>query len=191
MASFSRGARLLAVLAVAALVAAPASADPAMKELGTDPANDAPPALDLTYLQVGRNDVLLADGKTLKALEIRLGVFGMLPVVGGYDSLPGIQWAFDVKGRTFVAEAYVSAGQPQFVLFELTGDTFQDLGELAGTYDWNDGYISMFVPLKTIKAKRGTVISGHGEENDADAHVHGAGTYYADYLTTTEDYIVP
>ncbi len=191
MASFSRWARITAALAVAALLAAPATADPAMKELGTDPANDAPPALDLTYLQVGRNDVLLADGKTSKALEIRMGIFGMLPVVGGYESLPGIQWAFDVKKRTFVAEAYIQNAAPQFALFELTGDTFKDLGSLTGTYDWNDGYISIFVPLKTIKAKRGTLISGHGEENDADAHVHGVGTTYADYLTTTEDYIVP
>ncbi len=190
MTLFARVARLVTALAVVATMAAPSSADPAMKELGTDPANDAPPALDLTYLQVGKSEVLV-DGKARPALEIHIGVFGMLPVVGGYESLPGIQWSFDVKGRTFVAEAYISAAQPNFVLFELTGDTFRDLGELAGTYDWQDGYISMLVPLKTIKAKKGTLISGHGDDNDADAHVHGVGTYYADYLTTTEDFVVP
>lgn len=63
-----------------------------------------------------------------------------------------------------------------------------------GTYNWQDGFISIHVPLADIGAKRGTVISGAGKKGteDVDAHVHlGATDYYADRLATTKDYVVP
>jgi len=179
-----RVALALAVVA-AVLVPGPAGAEGKMKLLGVDPANDGPPALDLTALQVGRTG---AD------LEIRLGVNNMLPGIGGYPTLPGIQWAFDSGKRTFVAEAYVNNSRPAFLLFELKGDTYENLGDIEGTYDWSDGYIKMLVPLKMIQAKTGSVISGAGEQGspDADAHVHLlATTYVADTLSSTKDFVVP
>ena len=177
--------RLIALLlaaAVAALLALPASAAPALRTLGEDPANDAPPALDLTYLQAG------AIGKNL---EIRIGIANMLPGIGGYPQAPGIEWLFDAGSRRFLAEAYVDNTEGAFLLYEIEGDTFEEMGNIQGTYDAADGYISMLVPLKKIGAKKGTKIAGAGE-NDVDAHVHyGAGTHYADYLTTTKAIIVP
>ena len=154
-------------------------------ELGTDPAGDGIPALDVTYLQVG---------KTGTNLEVRIGIDTMLPVLAGYPELPGIEWVFDVKGRTFVAEAVASTDGPLFFLFEEKDGAFQQLPSPKGTYDPADGYASILVPLKTIGAKSGVVISGaDGLENgDVDAHVHLlATTVYPDGMQTTKDYVVP
>ena len=170
----------LAALAVAGVLGAPAGAAGGMKTLGTDPAGDGPPALDLTALHAGR----VGDD-----LQIHIGVANMLPVIGGYPQLPGIQWAFDVKGRTFVAEAYVDTRVPAFLLFEVKGDAFEQIADLEGTYA-ND-IIEMNVPLKLIGAKSGTKIVGAGE-NDVDAHVHaGPQTYIADVLTTSKALVLP
>jgi hypothetical protein len=52
----------------------------------------------------------------------------------------------------------------------------------------------MLVPLKTIGAKKGTVISGTGSPGteDVDAHIHYlAGTSYPDLMATTKDFVVP
>jgi hypothetical protein len=81
-------------------------------------------------------------------------------------------------------------------LFQKKGEVFTQLAILKGTYDWEDGFVSLRVPLKKIGAKRGTRISGAGKKgrggtNDADFHVHHADTYYADYLSTTKDFVVP
>lgn len=175
---------VLLALVASVFPAASAVAETKMTVLGEDPSGDGPPALDVTYLAVG---------KAGKNLEIHIGVDGMLPAIGGYPQLPGIQWAFDVKGRTFVAEAYVDDPDPRFLLFELVGDTFNQLGELEGTYDSADGYLSLLVPLKDIGAKKGTKISGMGDPGteDVDAHVHiGPQTYVADAFATTKDYVV-
>lgn len=175
---------VLLALVASVFPAATAGAETKMTILGEDPAGDGPPALDVTYLAVG---------KASKDLEVHIGVDGMLPAIGGYPQLPGIQWAFDVKKRTFVAEAYVDNQNPRFLLFELVGDTFNQLGELEGTYDSADGFISMLVPLKDIGAKKGTKISGMGPPGteDVDAHVHiGPQTYIADAFATTKDYVV-
>ena len=169
------------VAIVAAFFALPASAAPAVKTLGEDPANDAPPALDLTYLQAG------AIGKNL---EIRIGIANMLPGIGGYPQAPGIEWSFRSGSRTFLAEAYVDNTEGAFLLYEIKGDTFEEMGSISGTYDQADGFISMLVPLKKIGAKKGTKIAGAGE-NDVDAHVHHAGTTYTDYITTTKGITVP
>ena len=156
-----------------------------MQSLGTDPSGDAPPALDIQYLHVG---------KAGSNLEIRIGVANMIPPGGGYPALPGIQWAFEVKGRTFIAEGVANVGEPDFYLFEKDGNTYRQLDSPHGTYNWTDGYIAMHVPLKDIGAKSGTLISGVGKRgtNDVDAHVHlGPQTHYADTMATTKDYVVP
>jgi hypothetical protein len=175
---------LLAVALFVALAALPAGAA-SYKTLGTDPELDAAPSFDLTELSVR---------KAGKDLEIRIGISGMVPPWGiAVPYLPGVQWAFDVKGRTFVAEAYTDpTAEPGFILFEKKGDAFTQLAELKGTYSWEDGFASIRVPLKKIGAKSGTRISGAGKVNDVDFHIHaGPVTEYADYLTTKKDFIVP
>lgn len=180
--------RLGALVLLVALVAgaAPAGAKgPAFKTLGTDPAGDGHPALDVTFLQVA---------KVGKNLEIRIGLDKMLPVIGGYPDLPGVEWTFDVKDRTFLAEAVATATGPDFYLFELKGDSYAQLEKPTGTYDPADGYASVIVPLKTIDASKGVKISGTKglEHGDVDAHVHLLlTTYYPDGMQTEKSYVVP
>ena len=180
--------KLTLLVAALSLVAAltPASAAPKLTRLGTDPAGDGPPALDVTYLDVGGHS---------GTLEIRIGVEGMLPVLGGYPELPGIEWIFDVGGRTFLAEAAIVSGEGTYFLFELNKDgSFQQLDPPQGTYDSADGFISIHVPYKDIGARKGMKISGTGPKGteDVDAHVHaGVTTHYPDYLATTKDFILP
>lgn len=176
--------KLIALSAALALVVAlPAGAAGGMKKMGSDPAFDALPALDITYLEVGRAG---------SDLHIHIGINGMLPGIGGYPLLPGIQWAFETGGRTFIAEAYVNGRTPAFLLFEDEGDSFTQLGSIEGTYDFADGFIAMAVPLKMIEAKKGSKIKGITDAPDVDAHVHaGPQTYVADTLDTTKTYIVP
>ena len=176
----------LGLCAMLAASAVPAYAGKGgLKTLGTDPSGDGLPGLDVTYLQVGRNG---AD------LEVRIGL-AMLPQLAGFPDLPGIEWVFDVKGRTFVAEAVKTANGADFYLFELADDgSFQQLAQPEGTYEGSDGYTSILVPLKTIGARRGTLIKGtDGLENgDVDAHVHvGPQTYYPDGMETDKGYVVP
>lgn len=169
--------------AFALVVAVPAGAAGGMKRMGSDPAFDAPPALDITYLEVGRAG---------KDLHIHIGINGMLPGIGGYPLLPGIQWAFETGGRTFIAEAYVDGAEPAFLVFEDQGDSFTQLGTIEGTYDFADGFIAMAVPLKMIGAKKGSKIKGITDAPDVDAHVHfGVADYIADTLDTTKTYVVP
>lgn len=150
-----------------------------LKRLGEDPAGDGPVGLDLTYLDVGRHG---AD------MHIRIGV-EMVPGIAGYPELPGIEWTFKVGGRTFIAEG-VSGSTPTFYLFEQTADGFTQLDSPTGTYSADDGFIDIFVPLKTIGAKRGSVVTGVENPDaggDVDAHVHiGAATEYPDAFTTTK-----
>jgi len=179
--------RVLVAAITIALLAAPVGArGKKFVRLAEDPTLDAPPGLDLTYLDVGR---------TGKNLEIRIGIEGMFPPGGGYPELPGIEWIFETKGRTLVAEAVATASEPLFFLFELTeGGGFEQLATLEGTYDWTAGYTSILVPLKTIGARSGTRISGLGPKgtDDVDAHVHAiAADLYPDYMASTKDFIVP
>lgn len=177
-------AALVATLTLALLLA-PAGAGPRFKQLGTDPAGDGPPALDVTYLKVGRNG---------PNLEIRIGIDKMLPVIAGYPELPGIEWTFDVKKRRFIAEAVAGSRGPLFFLFEEKNGGYTQLESPEGTYDPADGYASIIVPLKTIGAKSGVKISGADglEHGDVDAHVHLlATTIYPDGMQTKKDYVVP
>lgn len=160
----------------------------AAKTLGTDPAGDGLPALDVTYLKVGR---LQAD------LFIKIGVDKMLPPDGGFHQIAGIDWAFGVKGRTFIVEAFVNNGAPDFFLFEILHDgTHMQLASPTGEYTWSNGYIQMLVPLKLIGAKSGTTIThaDHSESGtDVSAYLHPAGvtTEYIDTMKTTKDFVVP
>ncbi|HEV2754297.1 MAG TPA: hypothetical protein VG318_00780 [Actinomycetota bacterium] len=176
----------LALCGLLAASAAPATAAKSgLKTLGTDPSGDGIPGLDVTYLKVGRN----AD-----ALEIRIGL-EMLPQLGGYPDLPGIEWIFDVNGKTFLAEAVKTADGSDYYLFELSDDgSFRQLTSPTGTYEAADGYASILVPLKDIGAKKGTVVKGaDGQEHgDVDAHVHvGTVTHYPDGMETDKTFVVP
>lgn len=166
-------------------IALPSGAATKMTRLGEDPAGDGSPTLDVTYLDVGRN------GDTL---EIRIGMANILPVLRAVPpELPGVEWIFDVKGRTFVAEG-VPGTTPTFYLFELADDgSFSQLEAPEGTYNFEDGYIMMLVPLETLGAKKGTVISGTGPKGteDVDAHIHfGVADEYPDRMATTKDFVV-
>lgn len=158
------------------------------RTLGTDPAGDGLPALDVTYLKVGR----LGAG-----LYIEIGVDKMLPPDGGIHQIAGIDWAFGVRGRTFIAEAFVDAGAPDFFLFEILHDgSHRQLASPTGEYAWSNGYINMRVPLKSIGAKSGTVIThaDHSESgSDVSAYLHPVGvtTRYIDTMKTTKDFVVP
>jgi hypothetical protein len=180
--------RIAALALVSLFVIGPAGTGlgaPRMVELGTDPAGDGLPALDVTYLQVG---------KAGANLEIRIGIDKMLPVLGGYPAAPGIEWVFEVKQRTFIAEVVAGTPEPDFYLFEEKDGSFTQLASPQGTYDSADGYASVLVPLKTIGARRGVTISGvEGREHgDVDAHVHlGVTDYYPDGMQTTRSYVVP
>ena len=183
----TRPLKTLIGLALAAQLALTpgASAGGTMKRLGTDAALDAPPGLDLTYLDVGA-----ADGK----LEIRLGNANMLPGTGGYPLLPGIEWSFTTGGRTFVAEAVATQNGGDYYLFEATPKGFQQLESPTGTYDFADGYASVVIPFKTLGIRKGSVIRGAdtGAGADVDAHVHlGPITHYADTFATTKKFVVP
>jgi len=166
-------------------MAAPqATAAGALKRLGDDPSNDGPPALDISYLEVGA---------AAKKLEVRIGIETMLPGTGGYPALPGIEWIFDLGGRTFLAEA-VADSEPAFYLFELKGDAFTQLDSPTGTYDHANGYASILIPFEDIGARSGMKVSGTGKKGtvDVDAHIHfGPQTYFADEMATTKDFVIP
>ena len=178
----------LIALALLGSAAAPGHAKVTTTTLGTDPAGDGLPALDVTYLKVGR---LGTD------LYIQIGIDKMLPPDGGVHQIAGIDWAFGIKGRTFIAEAFVDAGAPDFFLFEILHDgSHVQLGSPTGEYTWSNGYINMRVPLKSIGAKSGTVIThaDHSESgSDVSAYLHPAGvtTHYIDTMKTTKDFVVP
>lgn len=173
-------------------LAVPSPAGGKFTRLGTDPAGDAPPALDITFLDVGRNK---------DNLEIRIGIDGMLPVFGGYPEGPGIEWIFTTGKRSFIAEV-VASRNPRFFFFELFEDSYEQLQGMTGSYDPSDGFIRMLVPLDLIGARKGTVIAGYkapldmtqkGKGDDVDAHMHTAPgqTEYFDRMTTTKHYRLP
>ena len=177
---------LICALVLASAVQGPGAGarEPKMKVLGTDPTMDAPPALDLVSLSTGR---------TGSNLDIRIGIDGMFPTVRGYDLLPGIEWAFETDGgRHFIAEAYLMATEPQFLLFESTNGSYEQIADLTGTYEPSDGYISMLVPLKSIGAKSGTVVAGDQEFDGHDANSHlDDPEVFIDELDTDKSFRIP
>ena len=186
-------AALLIALTLVATLMAPAGAGARFKRLGEDPMGDSAPTLDIAFLDVGRSGIL-TDGRAIPALEIHIGLHSMVPPTGGIPDVPAYEWVFTVRSRTFIAEG-VAGRTPRFFLFELFKDgTFEQLEDPVGTFDEADGFIRISVPLSTIGARRGTVISGADATEgggDVDAHVHHAGTTYVDVMTTTRDFVVP
>lgn len=184
--------KMLVLALSAALISSlvsPSGAASKVVRLGTDPAGDAPPSVDITFLDVTRagND-----------LEIRIGIDGMLPVTGGYGEGP-VEWVFKAGKRVFIAEA-LSGRTPRFFLFEVKGDTYEQLEAPTGTYSADDGFARILVPLETLGAKKGTKISGFHDAipaidkpggQDVDSHVHTSGTQYLDIFSTTRGYVVP
>ena len=168
--------------------AATSHAKTTTQTLGTDMAGDGLPAVDVTYLKVGR---------VRANLYIEIGVDKMLPPDGGFHQIAGIDWAFGVKGRSFIVEAFVDAAGADFFLFEILHDgRHVQLGSPTGRYTWTNGYINMRLPLKSIGARSGTRISHaqHSESgSDVSAYLHPAGvtTHYVDTMKTTRDFIVP
>lgn len=177
-------ARALAALVFASLLSLPYSAAAApMKVLGTDPTLDGPPAADLVSLAAATHG---AD------FHIQIGLAQALPVQGSYPGA-GIEWAFEVRGRTFLAEAHPEPGEMRYTLFEVQGDSLRQVKILEGAFDTESGLIDMYVPLATIGARKGTKISGAGDGStpDADIHQHGGpASRELDALTTTSDFVV-
>ena len=173
----------VAVVAAAGLLlpVAPAGAGGGMSVLGTDPALDALPGSDLTQLAVATHG---------SDLHIQFTFANSIPVAGTYGPPTGVQWAFKVKNKTFVAEAYPDGASFGYVLFEIKGDTFTQVATLEGQWDTIAGVLDIFVPLNEIGAEKGTKIAGAGK-NDVDVHVHAlVTTYYPDQMTTKKDFVV-
>ena len=189
-----RKTALFAALALVATLLAPAGAAPRFTRLGEDPSGDGPPTLDIAFLDVGRGAILTDTGE-VDALEIHIGLHTMLPETGGVPDVPAYEWVFTLKSRTFIAEGIAGRNNPRFLLFELMEDgSAQQLEDPVGTFDHADGFIRIAVPLKTIGARRGTVITGAQDTEgggDVDAHVHHVGTTYVDVMTTTKSFRIP
>jgi hypothetical protein len=154
-----------------------------MKVLGTDPALDGPVGADLVSIAAATHG---AD------LHVRIGLANALPVQGSYPGA-GIEWSFEVRGRTFLAEAHPEPGEMRYTLFEIAGDELRQLEILEGAIDTDSGLIDMYVPLQSIGARRGTKVSGAGDGStpDADIHQHaGPASRELDALTTTSDFVV-
>jgi hypothetical protein len=177
--------RLVAVLLLVGSLLSPsaATASGTMKQLGTDPALDAPPGADLTALSVATHG---------SDLHIRIVLANALPVQGSYPGA-GIEWAFDVGSRTYLAEGHPEPGAFRFTLFEVNSDSLRQIDSLEGSFDWATGTLDMYVPLNLINAKRGTRISGAGANGteDVDVHQHaGPASRSLDAMATTQDFVV-
>ena len=182
---FKRSVAIVAIALSGLLVApAPAGADVPLTVLGTDPSLDAPPGSDLTALAAGVHG---------SDLHIQFTFANSIPVAGTYGPPAGLEWLFKVRGKTYLAEAFPetpNATEFSFVLFEINGDAFKQVALLEGEWDTIGGVVDIFVPLKTIGAKKGTSITGAGKD-DVDLHVHGlVTTLYTDTLTTTKGIVV-
>lgn len=177
-------ARAITALALAATALLPTGAHAAsMKVLGTDAALDGPPGADL---------VSLAAAKHGSDFHIQIGLAQALPQQGSYPGA-GIEWAFEVRGRTFLAEAHPEPGEMRYTLFEIQGESLRQVEILEGSFDTESGLIDMYVPLASIGARKGTKISGAGDGStpDVDIHQHaGAASRELDALTTTKDFVV-
>ena len=174
-------AMLVAVSGLIVLPASPGLAGAGLTILGTDPSLDATPGGDLTSIGVM---------KAGSDLHIQITLANSIPVAGTYGDPTGIQWAFMSRGKTYAAEGYPDGTGFGFTLFEVTDDAFREVETLEGDFDTVAGVMNMYVPLKTIGARKGTIISGAGE-NDVDVHVHaGPQTYLPDTLTTTKSFKV-
>lgn len=177
-------ARALIALAIATMTSLPSGAAAGqVKVLGTDPALDGPPAADLVSLGAAVHG---AD------LHVQIGLAHLVPLQGSYPGA-GIEWTFEVRGRTFLAEAHPEPGEMRYTLFEISGESLRQIAILDGGFDPGAGLIDMYVPLQTIGARKGTRISGAGDGSTADVDIHqhaGAASRELDTMTTTSDFVV-
>lgn len=176
-------ASIAVLAALVAVLGMPSSAgaDASLKVLGKDPAFDAPPGGDLTQLAAGVHG---------KDLHIQFTFSTPFPVAGTYGPLAGVEWLFKSEGKTFLAEAYPDYPDFGFILFEIKDDAFEQIATLEGNWDTVGSVLDIFVPLKTIGAKKGTKITGAGRD-DVDVHVHGlVTTLYTDKMTTRRGIVV-
>lgn len=180
-----RVACVLATIGLTAGLIGPAHAkDVPFKTLGTDPQLDAPVGGDITQLDAGVVGSNLA---------IRFHLSAMFPVQGTYPEA-GIEWAFDTGGKSFVAEGHPeNGGAFAYNLFELAGASLREVGTIDGEVDWAAATMTIYVPLKTIGARKGSRISGHGASGteDVDIHLHAnAASRVLDTMATTDDLVV-
>jgi hypothetical protein len=179
--SFRSGAVAVALAAAMTLPGAAAAAP--MKVLGTDPALDGPPGADLVSLAAATHG---------SDFHIQIGLADALPVQGSYPGA-GIEWTFEVRGRTFLAEAHPEPGAMRYTLFELVAGQLRQIEVLDGAFDTDAGLIDMYVPLQSIGARKGTRISGAGDGSSPDADIHqhaGVASQELDTMTTTSDFVV-
>jgi hypothetical protein len=168
---------------LATFLAAPATGAPGRtKVMGTDAENDAPPGADLTALEVAQHG---------RDLHVRI-VQSTIPSVGSYPEA-GIQWSFSSRGRTFAVEAHQQdPGEYGFTLYEIKGGSFNVVDEIEGELE--EGAFSMYVPLNSISASRGTVIKGvvlEGASGDVEIHQHASlATRVVDDFKTTNAFKV-
>ena len=144
------------------------------------------PAADIMELSVGR------DGSNLVVL---VHLFSGIPAQGSYPGA-GIEWSFDVRGRTYVAEGHPEPGEMRYTLFEVINDTFTQIENARrGRSIRLTGEMVMNIPLGLIGAKPGTKVSGTGPKGteDVDIHQHAgpAGSPLLDSMATSRDYVVP
>lgn len=179
--------KTLAVLATAlSILYLPSAAVAAggMKQLGTDPALDGPAGADLIGLAVARHG---------SDLHIQIQLTNALPVQGSYPGA-GIEWIFDVRGHTFVAEGHPEpGGNFLYTLFEIVDGSFVQKAILDGSFDASAGTLDMFVPLREIGARKGTRVSGTGSTGTEDVQIHqhaGPASPLLDTMATTEDFVV-
>jgi hypothetical protein len=166
-----------ALAVVLALVSSSPAAAQQMKVLGTDAQNDTAPGYDLTSLAVAQHG---------SDLHIHIGMV-TLPGAGGYPQA-GIQWSFMSRGKTYAVEAHQEApGDYGFTLFEVNGGVFKQLESVDG--ELTAVGLDAYVPLKSIGARRGTVISGKplvDGGGDVEVHQHaGAVSPIMDDIKTT------
>jgi hypothetical protein len=177
---FNRVAAAMAV-AVALMLISPAQAAGAFKTLGSDASLDAPPGADLTSLQVAQGS---------KTLDIRIGI-ALVPSQGSYPEA-GIQWAFTSGKRTYLAETHVGTGEFGFNLYRVDASgAFVLIGPIDGAVDVEAGIVDMHVPLRSIGAVSGTVISGQplGTSGDVEFHQHASlATRVLDEFTTERSF---
>src|SRR3712207_5747129 len=105
--------KLIAVLALIGcltILAPSAGAQGKLTVLGTDPALDAPAGADLVGLAVARHG---------SDLHVQVQMTNALPVQGSYPR-SGIEWIFDVSGRTYIAEGHPEpGGEFRYTLYEV------------------------------------------------------------------------
>ena len=205
----------IAVAGLAAALVLPSTATAAGKsvKLGTDPAGDWGANVDPTISPIG--DALGQDltGASMSQDKKNLNFvieLNSLPATGGAPEVSRYQWAFNVNGNAFELDGKFSnysrgacdptSGQcppprdPGLQPFVLRGNcvsgtviTCEELGFLKGQFDAAKATITIPVPLKLIKAKKGSKVFG-GTLTTSPAAFFTVSAGPNDTLTATKTY---